>query len=130
VVVIADICEDGKPKTMDLLYQGKGPEGTKNSQDGNEVILEGDADEQNPAFIVVRDHKNKIISEGFVPLNGVFSVSAAGNKRIPPRTNITIFDDDPDQDGTLLETIQFHTSCSQPLFAGDEFGSITVIGGE
>ena len=27
-----------------------------------------------------------------------------------------------------LETIQFHTSCSQPLFVGDEYGSLTLVG--
>jgi len=24
--------------------------------------------------------------------------------------------------------VQFHTSCSQPLLVGDEFGSITLVG--
>jgi hypothetical protein len=33
------------------------------------------------------------------------------------------------QGGTLIQTIQFHSSCSQPLEAGDEFGAITVVAG-
>ena len=33
------------------------------------------------------------------------------------------------QGGTLLQRVNFHTSCSQPLNVGDEFGAITVLGG-
>ena len=29
--------------------------------------------------------------------------------------------------GVLLETVQFHTSCSQPLAVGDEFGSLVLF---
>ena len=60
---------------------------------------------------------------GFVALNGTIEVVGTRQK-ISPRTTFRIYDT---QGGTLLETVQFHTSCSQPLNAGDEFGSIRVL---
>jgi hypothetical protein len=32
-----------------------------------------------------------------------------------------------DQTGKLLQEIDFHTSCSQPLERGDRFGAIQVL---
>ena len=130
VVVIFDVCEDGKPDGLTLLYTGLGPDGTDNSQAGNEVILEGDADDQDPAYIVVFDHKKKnpnLIFEGEVSIGQKFDVTGTQNK-IPPRMKFLIYTDNPDDGGVLLETVQFHTSCSQPLFGGDGFGSILLAG--
>ena len=38
----------------------------------------------------------------------------------PPRQSSTL-------PGTLLQTVEFHTSCSQPLFVEDQFGSVKVV---
>ena len=129
VIVIFDVCEDGKPDGLTLLYTGLGPDGTDHSQDGNEVILEGDANDQDPAYIVVRDHRGDIIFEGVVSIGQKFDVTGNQNK-IPPRMNFTIFESQAAfQAGDApLETVQFHTSCSQPLFGGDLFGSILLAG--
>jgi hypothetical protein len=32
-----------------------------------------------------------------------------------------------DQEGNLLQHIEFHTSCSQPLDLGDQYGGIQLI---
>jgi hypothetical protein len=44
--------------------------------------------------------------------------------KIPTDIKIEIYDG-----GTLLQTIQFHGSCSEPLNVGDELGAITIYKG-
>ena len=57
----------------------------------------------------------------FIEINGP-------RKRIPSRLKFEIWSmDDPPE---LVQTVQFHTSCSQPLFIGDEFGAIVVWSAE
>ena len=34
------------------------------------------------------------------------------------------------KDGELLENVEFHTSCSEPLDIGDRFGSLLLVGGK
>ena len=48
----------------------------------------------------------------------------AGEKKLKAVTYVSIFD----RDDHLLQTVEFHTSCSQPLSEGDQFGSL-VLGG-
>jgi hypothetical protein len=33
-----------------------------------------------------------------------------------------------DTDGTILQSVMFHASCSQPLNEGDQFGSLLMEG--
>ena len=83
-------------------------------------------------WISVYDHKNKVIFSDEIELNDVFEVGGT-KKRIPPRMRFEIWTVTLDESGTAgpgewKETIQFHTSCSQPLFVGDEYGSLTLVG--
>ena len=32
-----------------------------------------------------------------------------------------------DASGNLLQAVEFHTSCSQPLVKGDQFGSVELV---
>ena len=123
VTVLANLCEPGKPKTLIVQYTGLGPAGTNNTQAGNEVVLTGDAMDQDPAFIQVFDHKGALVFEGSVAVGETFEVTGTKQK-ISPRTLFLIFDA---QGGNEIESAQFHTSCSQPLNAGDGFGSIKVV---
>lgn len=58
-------------------------------------------------------------------------------KLVPPTTQIEIYSEcattgaapAPECATNLLQTIEFHTSCSQPLLTGDEYGGITIAGG-
>lgn len=127
------ICDDGKPKLLTLLYNGDAF--SQHSQDSNEVIITDpprypDPDGRvmpfpNPALIKVYDHKKKnaaLLNSFTVQRGEFFSVSGKHN-RIPPRLKFEIIDPDTDE---IFQTVQFHTSCSQPLDALDEFGGITV----
>jgi len=125
------ICEDGKPKVLTLLYDGNAF--SQHSQDSNEVIITDPPEDDdghvlpypNPALIKVYDHKKKnagSLGSFSVQRGELFSVRGEHN-RIPPRLKFEIIDPDTDK---IFQTVQFHTSCSQPLDALDEFGGITV----
>ena len=125
---LMDICKDGKPMGVFLRYDGSGAEDDTHEQTSSEVIVEGDPQHANPVYIVVYDHhKDKRAStlfSGTVNLNGHFYVTGT-KRRIPPRLRFHIFSE---EGGELLQVVQFHTSCSQPLNSGDTFGSIMVLG--
>lgn len=127
------ICEDGKPKVLTLLYDGN--EFSQHNQFSNEVIITDppeDADGNtlpfpNPALIRVYGHQKKspeLLNSFTLEWGDTFDVSGPRN-RIPARLRFEIIDP---QDDEIFQTVQFHTSCSQPLEALDEFGGITVWG--
>ena len=51
--------------------------------------------------------------------------TAAGEGKLKAETYVHIFDPTGE---LLLQTIKFHTSCSQPLALGDEFGGVQLVG--
>ena len=72
------------------------------------------------------DSKAKVWFEGLVDRsNGVFNIDAtnAGEDKLKSNTWVLIFDS---RGGRLLQKINFHTSCSQPLAVGDQFGSLIL----
>ena len=121
-----DICEFGeKPKSLTLLYDGS--DDSSHSQVTNEVIIAPEIvpDYPDPAHIVIYGHnKNKDALYAGTYAIGDLIVIEGPRKRIPSRLKFEIRD--PLNGDALVQTVQFHTSCSQPLFAGDEFGGITV----
>lgn len=128
-----DCCESGnKLQQILVTYTGEGCDATMHSQKPNKVKCEGDpfgAD----AHIRATDRKNpndtggKIWFEGDVNVGEQFIIDAnnAGKSKLKSKTYIHVFDQTT---GDLLQTLKFHTSCSQPLFVGDQFGSIVIDG--
>ncbi len=122
-----DICEfDDKPMSLTLLYDGN--DDTNHHQVSDEVIIDPEVvtDYPDPAHIVIYGHnKNKdALYAGTYSIGDRIVISGPKN-RIPPRLKFEIRD--PANDDALVQTVQFHTSCSQPLWIGDEFGGITVL---
>lgn len=70
------------------------------------------------------DPKAKVWFNGTVGLNDTFDIDAmnAGETLLKADTYVKIFA----LNGTLLQDIKFHTSCSQPLNVGDQFGSLKL----
>ena len=122
----ASICAGGKPQTLTLLYDGNAF--SQHGQDSNEVIItEPTGEYPNPALIRVYSNKKKnteLVLSKTVNWGETFEVSGPQH-RIPPRLRIEIIDPESDDDD-VIQMVQFHTSCSQPLQALDEFGGITV----
>ena len=74
----------------------------------------------------MNDPNAKIWFEGTVDLSTPFLIDATndGETKLKAETHVFIYTSDGQ---TLLQTIEFHTSCSQPLGAGDQFGSLLMV---
>ena len=119
------VCGD-KPMELTLMYDGD--DDTDHQQTSNEVIIYPEVVPSFPieAVIKVYGHNSKkpqLLGTFTVEQGGLFSVSGP-HKRIPPRLVFVIYH--PDDLEVPFQTVTFHTSCSQPMDAGDEFGAITV----
>jgi len=126
-----DLCADDKPKVLTLLYDGDVNGADQHGQVSNEVIVEPAvvAAFPSPAYIkVFGQNKNKpAVFSGTFEIGDFIEINGP-RKRIPSRLKFEIWSmDDPPE---LVQTVQFHTSCSQPLFIGDEFGAIVVWSAE
>lgn len=122
-----------KPAVLTLLYDADLNGEDFYSQDPSEVSIESFYDQEDglPAYVKIKvyDHFRKRerrteLFSGAVQVGETIDI--AGTKRlIPPRLFIDIHSADTEE---LLQTIEFHTSCSQPLNVGDEFGGIAIWG--
>jgi hypothetical protein len=116
-----------KPKKLTLRYDGD--DDSDHNQSGNEVtITTPTADFPEMATIKVYGHKWKRPQYlgSFDRRIGEFLTVSGPRNRIPPRLTFEIYDYLPEKGDLPIQTVTFHTSCSQDLDAGDEFGAITV----
>jgi len=133
----AGICADGiKPQSLTMRYTGDNCGASNHSQDERKVSCSGDP-LGFPVWIVAGDKKNiednkiKIWYRGGPLLPGdTFDIDATsfGESKLKAETVVFIFADGWYSD--LLQTVRFHTSCSQPLNVGDQFGSLVLEGFE
>jgi hypothetical protein len=112
----------GSVVSMKLKYKGKGCAATSNHQNGL-VQCVGGANGDSPVDIVVASAwaPGTVYADPFgVFLNDTFDVTAAYAGQSKLDTDVTV-----EIEG--IEEVQFHTSCSQPLNVGDEFGSFKLV---
>jgi hypothetical protein len=99
------------------------------------VIVSGDPAGATPVYLIVVDQKNPTKSrffEGLVAQGQQFVIAAANSallgfsaySTLGTNTIVYVYDSTKT---TLLSTIQFHTSCSQPLIMGDDYGSVELV---
>lgn len=130
-----DCCENGKPVVLTMQYTGDDCSATSHSQDPSKVACDDFGALPSSVFIVAANRENlghrntKVWFSGDVDTsvnNGEFDIDAgnAGQNKLASNTFIHVFDE---EGGTLLQRIKFHTSCSQPLLTGDQFGSTKVV---
>jgi len=122
-----DDCK-GKVVSMVLEYTGLGCAASSNTQDAKKVSCGGDAAGTEPVDILVVDKKkaDRIYADvtGVYVGDSVVATAANASKdEFAGDTKVLIFDPST---GILLEENVFHTSCSQPLNVGDQFGSMTL----
>lgn len=128
-----DCCADGdKPTALELVYTGENCNATNTSQDEDKYNCEGDPAFAQQVYIVASDDESvldadRIYFAGNVMLDEHFVITAAmaGEDNFKSRTYVSIFADQ--SMNTLLQQVEFHTSCSQPLFTGDQYGSILIF---
>jgi len=128
-----DLCAGhAKPQVLTVMYVGGGSDDSDHSQDAKKASV--DPEEPISALTVhiiasdkkkVDDSKAKVWFEGDVNLGETFDIDAAnaGEKHLKADTYVHISDA-----SGILQTVKFHTSCSQPLSIGDQFGSLLLVG--
>lgn len=124
----ANQCYKGnKVKSMILEYTGQGCGASSHSQDPAKVKCSGDPSFAEPVNILATDKKytKNWGSASTIPVGGHVLVDAAneGKDRLDSETLVII----TNTTGDVLQEVAFHTSCSQPLSVGDQFGSMRLI---
>jgi len=128
------VCQSGeKPQVLTMRYTGDGADATSHSQDPDKVTVEGDPADAQVVRIVAAskssldDPKAEIFFDGSVALGETFAIDSADADmgKLKSETHLFIFDA---VTGELLQTVRFHTSCSQPLILGDQFGAVQLRG--
>ena len=126
-----DACQDGKLSMLTMMYTGDGCDASQHSQDPDKVDCDGDPDDAPQVRIVANnksqyDHQTaKVWFDGVVDLFGPIEIDAAnaGESRLKGDTWLHILD----LDDNYLQKVRFHTSCSQPLYVGDQFGCALLV---
>ena len=114
-------CTDGKPVKLLMQYTGEDCDASSNSQSSAVFFCSGDPAFADPVHIVASAGSSTLF-DGVVALGGTFAVEDGGSP-LTADTTIHVFD----LSGNLLQTVTFHTSCSEPLGEGDQFGSLLVV---
>ena len=123
--VQADCCEEGdKPISFTLFYNGESCSDSQNNQGslGSKWDCTGDAMGDAEVYITANNGQ----FAGIMNLNGQFTVTNGGSSLSNPVV-LSIYSQ---QGGSLLQTIEIHTSCSAPIVAGDQFGSLVLLATE
>jgi len=114
----------GRVVSMTLKYTGEDCGASSHTQDAKKVSCDGDPAFAEPVSILVTDKKGNRIwaSETDILLGESIVVDAAngGKSQLDADTKFVI----SDGSGAVIQEVRFHTSCSQPLNAGDQFGSL------
>ena len=119
-------CLGQKPKILTMKYTGENV--LNNPQSGKAVVT---GDPAGASQVVIKAYKagdpNTLYFNGVVNLGEEFGIYAplAGQTRLAADTVIEIR---AVGSNALLQTVKFHTSCSQPLAIGNRFGGVDLVG--
>ncbi|MCP4633418.1 MAG: hypothetical protein GY855_10875, partial [candidate division Zixibacteria bacterium] len=124
-------CELGKPMVLTVRYTGQECAFSNHSQNPDKVECDGDPAFESPVRILVIDKANpddnraKVWFDGQVELDALFDIDArnGGDSKLKAETHVFIYD----LNDNLLQYLEFHTSCSQILEEGDQFGSLVLV---
>ena len=125
--------EDTEKPTSYVLTLGDELTSVIDSTQGEKLevgeVLPGDDGDGTYYVVVSKDSDpsktDNLFYSGDVDAGGSFVADGTGATSFGSETFVHIFSADG---GTLLQTINFHTSCSVPLVIGDQYGSITLEG--
>ncbi|MDH3245667.1 MAG: T9SS type A sorting domain-containing protein, partial [Saprospiraceae bacterium] len=129
-----DCCDTGdRPVSITFAYTGNDCNTLMHSQEEGSVNCEGitgSLPDLASVDIVADDGKGHdwTVNPGSVP--GTITIASDQNDdikytKLGAKTFIHIFDG-PAPDHELLQSVELHTSCSQPLVIGDQFGALTL----
>lgn len=116
-----------KPRILVLKYTGAGCEATSHNQQEDKVYCSGDPQSAPLVYVTATDGGGTTyLSDLPVALDERFEVDAADAGDSKLKNDLTFHL--KDAQGNILQTIEFHASCSQPLGVGDQFGAVLVEG--
>jgi len=126
-----DFKEQGKPQVLTLRYTADGGPSTSHSQKPSQANVTGAPSTLPAVYIVASDKADagdasaNIYFTGTVQDGATFAIdaTAAGLNKLKAQTFVHVFET---AGGTLLQTVEFHTSGSEPLAIGDDFGPVEL----
>lgn len=124
----------GRPFEMVFLYNGGDCSQSFNVQEAAGKFFCTDQGDGPPtergekSFILVTDLDGDIIfHNAWVEVGSLFTLSDGGNN-FPADQLITIFNsDDTSSANNIVQSVQYHSSCSQNLFLKDRFGAVQLV---
>lgn len=124
----------GRPFEMVFLYNGGNCDQSYNVQEAGGKFSCQDFDGGPPldrgekSYIVVTALKDDTLYHSdWVEVGGLFTLSDGGNDFVADQI-VTIFKNDQiDNPQNILQSINYHSSCSQNLFLKDRFGAVQLV---
>lgn len=113
-------CADGKPVELGITYVGGSCSDSNNDQGSSKSSCSGDSTGKAPVTIVISNKNGTELAREVVSSGESFLFDNDGSK-LDSETNADIY-----YQGNLIQSINFHTSCSVPLVVGDQHGGIII----
>ncbi|MEQ9409859.1 MAG: SdrD B-like domain-containing protein, partial [Fuerstiella sp.] len=135
-----DLCDElGKPHQLSFVYTGGGEDATSTAQPADKFEVTGDPNDAATVRIVSSKESDptkvgpdNTFFDGEVNLNEAFTVDVAnaGLSSFGSHTYVYILSAGGSllDSADILQTVDYHTSCSAPIVLGDVLGGITLIG--
>jgi cysteine-rich repeat protein len=116
-------CDDGIPTQLVFRYTGEDCSASNHSQSSSSVTCSGDPAFAEPVSADVTTEDIVVPDDQSINVGDTITlIGQRSQGHVAPNTEFEIR-----QGGTLLQTVEFHTSCSQPLEIGDQFGSLLLL---
>ncbi len=115
------LCDDGRPRILIFEYTGEDCGASDNDQDTDSCS--GDPNGAEPVSIELKNNRKFTVDPALeaIMVGDIVVFSSANGGRMNGDLEFTIR-----QGASDLQTIKLHTSCSQPLNIGDQFGSMIL----
>ncbi|SFH00742.1 DUF7467 domain-containing protein, partial [Neptunomonas qingdaonensis] len=135
------VCDEfGKATALTFDYEESTNVSTSQDSSKAKILTGTTFDGDGKSYVIVTDKSDptdlggKVYFSGYVVEGEEFTATAAdaGADRFGSNTFVHFFDDNPFDnvvgDDDLLQSLTYHTSCSQPIYLGDQVGNVTLVG--
>jgi uncharacterized repeat protein (TIGR01451 family) len=113
-------CADGKPTKLGITYVGGSCSDSNHDQGSSKSSCSGNSRGLEPVTLKLTDKNGSQLASQLVNIGDTVTLDNNGSK-FGSETNAYIY-----QGGKLIQSINFHTSCSVPLAVGDQHGGILI----
>ena len=121
-------CQFGKPTALEFQYTGESCSASSNDQAADKWSCSGNPAGAQPVRVVMTKDaglvavtlKNDADGDGRIDVGDTFLLRRTDGREFAAETLFNIVN------GSTLQSLKIHTSCSQPLNIGDQFGSVIL----